>query len=203
MLALVEDDLGRFTLRKLRPWHGLLAGWRATRLDRALAGGTSPEASVWLAARAARLTSGRYRCDLAASLWRIAATAAPARIRQVHPLPLVRPIAGMLVRSPAARSAEDLAAVAEALATPGPVAARGVAMVNQLIADGSGPLYRAADADELAAVIRRAARALDAAPVTWSRPLSDCRAVRMTTARPGVVARRYRFQSCAAIDRLD
>ena len=75
MQVLLHDDLGRLTLRRLRPWHRVLARTRAARLDRELAGGTSPEASATLAARAMRLTSTSFRRDLAASLQRILAAA--------------------------------------------------------------------------------------------------------------------------------
>ena len=71
MHALLHDDLGRLTLRRLRPWHRVPARSRAPRLDRELADGKSPEASATLAARAMRLTSTNYRRDLAASLQRI------------------------------------------------------------------------------------------------------------------------------------
>jgi hypothetical protein len=47
------------------------------------------------------------------------------------------------------------------------VAVRGVAMVNLLIADGAGPLYRTAAGDGLLAVIRRTAQAL-CDTVLWS-----------------------------------
>ena len=75
MHVLVHDELGRLTLRRLRPWHRVLARSRAARLDRELAGGVSPEASATLAARAMRLTSTDFRRDLAASLQRILAAA--------------------------------------------------------------------------------------------------------------------------------
>src|SRR6516162_4015198 len=75
MHVLLHDDLGRLTLRRLRPWHRVLARTRAARLDRELAAGMSPEASATLAARAMRLTSTDFRRDLAASLLRILAAA--------------------------------------------------------------------------------------------------------------------------------
>jgi hypothetical protein len=171
MFVLVEDDLGRLMLRRIRPWHRLLASCLASRLDCALASGASPETSVRLAWRAARLTSGRYRRDLATSLWRIAATAGEARTPGVYPLASARPITALLVRSSAARFGEELGDLAESLVAPGPVAVRGVAMVNQLIADGAGPLYRHGGDDELHAVIRRAAKELVDDSVMWSSAL--------------------------------
>jgi hypothetical protein len=52
MHVLLDDDQGRLTLRRLRPWHRKLARFLGARLDRELAGGSSPEASASLAARA-------------------------------------------------------------------------------------------------------------------------------------------------------
>ena len=46
MHVLVDDDLGRLVLRRVQPWHRMLACSRAGRLDRELAAGTSPEASA-------------------------------------------------------------------------------------------------------------------------------------------------------------
>jgi hypothetical protein len=57
MHVLLDDDLGRLTLRRLRPWHRLLAHCMAARLDRDLAGGASPESSALLAARSLRTIS--------------------------------------------------------------------------------------------------------------------------------------------------
>src|SRR5258707_727555 len=56
MHALVDDDFGRLTVRRLRPWHRMLARGLAARLDRELADGARPEASAVLAARALALT---------------------------------------------------------------------------------------------------------------------------------------------------
>jgi hypothetical protein len=68
--VLLRDELGRLSLRRLRPWHRVLARCAAPWLDRELAAGTSPETSVALAARAIQLTSMKFRHDLAASLQR-------------------------------------------------------------------------------------------------------------------------------------
>jgi hypothetical protein len=43
---------------------------------------------------------------------------------------------------------------------PGPVPARGVAMVCQLLTDGGGPLYRRASRDDLSALIEQATQTL-------------------------------------------
>jgi hypothetical protein len=60
------------------------------------------------------------------------------------------------------QSAPLLADLASRLLEPGPVPVAGVAMVTELLADGSGPLYRDAATDDLAALAARAAAAL-----TW------------------------------------
>ena len=201
MQVLLHDELGRLTLRRLRPWHRVLARSRAARLDRELAGGVSPEASATLAARAIRLTSTGFRRGLAASLQRILAAAGepPAFLRSqtvavrppyaggaampgradagypagpragvAHPLPAAAhpPLAAApLPRIPlrlerVCRSGPLLAELAGRLAEPGPVPVQGVAMVSHLLADGTGPLYRAACLDDLDAIIERAAHAL-------------------------------------------
>lgn len=87
MHILLDDDLGRLTLRRLRSWHRVLARIRAARLDRELADGMSPEASAILAARAIRLTSAGFRRDLAASLQRIlAASGEPSAVIRSQPV---------------------------------------------------------------------------------------------------------------------
>ena len=73
---------GRLILARLRPWHRVLARCAAQRLDRELAAGASPEASTYLAARAAQLTSMTARRHLAASVRRILAAAGDPAPRQ-------------------------------------------------------------------------------------------------------------------------
>lgn len=159
MHVLLHDDLGRLTLRRLRPWHRALARCRAARLDRELAAGMSPETSATLAARAMRLTSAGYRRDLAASLQRIlAAGEPPAEMRS--PAVTSRPPRIPLRLDRVSQHARLLATLASRLAEPGPVPGRGVAMVSRLLADGTGPLYREACRDDLGVIIERAACAL-------------------------------------------
>lgn len=160
MHVLLDDDQGRLTLRRLRPWHRMLARFLGARLDRELAGGSSPEASASLAARAVQLTSMRFRRDLAVSLQRILAAAGqPPAVVPSRAVAVTPPLA-LLRRARISRSASELAELADRLAGPGPVPVQGVAMVSQLLADGTGPLYREACRDDLAAIIERATRAL-------------------------------------------
>jgi hypothetical protein len=154
MHVLLEDERGLLTLQRLRPWDRIRARCLAARLDRELARGARPEASVGLAARAARLTSMAFRRDLAASLQRMLAAAGfpPAQVCKPHvPIRLAR------IR----QSAAELAELASRLVQPGPVPARGVAMTCQLLTDGGGPLYREACRDDLAALVRQAVRGLN------------------------------------------
>jgi hypothetical protein len=186
MHVLREDDLGRLALRRLRPWDRIMARCLAPRLDRELARGACPEANAALAARAVRLTSQRFRRDLAASLGRLLAETGypPAEARALsfaaHPLPggpgvlpaavlpvAARPPAGVarqphvpICRARISRSAPELAALAGVLVQPNPVPARGMAMVCLLLSDGGGPLYQLACRDDLAVLVERATQAL-------------------------------------------
>ncbi len=154
--VLVQDDRGRLTLGRLRPWHRVLARCAASRLDRELAAGASPESSSRLAARAVQLTSMKTRRNLAASVRRILAAAGdPAAVTMMTARPARLPLARARIR----QSAGPLAALAGYLTSPGPVPAQGVAMVSQLLADGAGPLYRQASVDDLGDLIDK---------VTWA-----------------------------------
>jgi hypothetical protein len=163
MHVLLDDERGQLILKRLSPWHQVLARSQAARLDRELAAGTCPEASASLAARAERLTSTEFRCDLAASLRRILVAAGePARpVAAAAPLGSARPLRIPLRTARISQSAPLLAELASRLLEPGPVPVRGVALVVQLLADGTGPLYREAARDDLGTLAERAARALD------------------------------------------
>jgi hypothetical protein len=158
--ALLRDDLGRLTLRRLRPWHRMLARCAAARLDRELAAGASSETSASLAVRAIRLTSLRFRRDLATSVQRILAAAGEPAAVLPSAAGAVPPPRLPLCRARISRSAVPLAMLAASLAAPGPVPVQGVAMVGQLLADGTGPLYREACGDDLGDIIDTATRAL-------------------------------------------
>jgi len=158
--VLLRDDRGRLTLRRLRPWHRLLARCVAATLDRELAAGTSPETSAALAARASQLTSTRFRRDLATSVQRILVATAepppviPSRMATCYPPRL--PLRRARIR----QCAGPLARMGGHLTTPGPVPVQGVAMASQLLADGTGPLYREACGNDLGDIIEKVARAL-------------------------------------------
>jgi len=158
--VLVCDDLGRLTLRRLRPWHRMLARFTAARLDRELAAGTSPETSVSLAARAMQLTSMKFRRDLATSVRQILAAAEGPATALLWAAGAVPPPRVQLCRARISPSAVPLAKLAGYLAAPGPLPVQGVAMVSRLLADGTGPLYREASGDDLGDIIETAMQVL-------------------------------------------
>jgi hypothetical protein len=164
MHVLLDDGRGQLTVERLRPWHRILARSQAARLDRELAAGASPEANASLAARATRLTSTEFRRDLAANLRRILVAAGEPAWPATAGAPLgpARPPRVPLRTTRISRSAPLLAELANRLLDPGPVPVRGVAMVTELLADGTGPLYREAARDDLSTMAEQAAAAL-----TW------------------------------------
>ena len=136
------------------PWHRWLVRIRASRLDRQLAAGASPDASVALALRAQLLVRTRVRHDLARSARRIllAATRAPGARRL--PVPVGR--------GPVRNCSEEFAELISRLLAAGPVPAQGVARASLLLTDATSPLYHPDRADDLRAVVRAAASALAA-----------------------------------------
>jgi hypothetical protein len=147
MYVLVDEE-EQLVVRRLRPWHALLARLQAGTLDRELARGDSPESCEYLGVRAQQLTSSRYRHSLAVSLRRVLAGSSCAA--SMH-----------LVRGDrVARAAAEIAELAARLEAPGMVPARGVAMVSQLLAEGTGPLYADRGPDALRDAARQAAHAL-------------------------------------------
>jgi len=128
------------------------ARWRPRRLDRALADGAPPEASPALALRARRLTELARRRSLAGSLRRILREA-PDDPRPSHGR--IRPD-----RNGVEAARDELAALADGLTDPRPVAAHGVAQALLLVTDGTGPLYNPGSRASLRAGAARAAREL-------------------------------------------
>jgi hypothetical protein len=157
--VLLSDGQGRLSLRRLRPWHRVLARCAAARLDRELAAGASPEASATLAARAMQLTSVKVRRDLAASVQRILAAAGHSAQVTLAPV-AVHPPRLPLRRARISQSAVPLARLTGYLTAPGAVPVQGVAIISQLLADGTGPLYRQGCADDLGDIIENATQAL-------------------------------------------
>ncbi|HET8672565.1 MAG TPA: hypothetical protein VFL87_02945 [Thermoleophilaceae bacterium] len=106
---------------------------RRARLDASLARGTDPTTSAELELRAMQLCSGRYRSRLARSLVSMLSDAR-------RPAPLIRP--QVPVRRRAILECEgDMAALIRRLSDDAPVDPCGVALTEQLLTDGAGPLY--------------------------------------------------------------
>jgi hypothetical protein len=132
---------------------GAVARVLPDRLDRALIAGSDPAASDQLAARAAALTSRRFRTLLADGLERMpqAAEREPGRLR-------VRPRRHVLANATA------LLELAELLRSAAPLYASGIALANRLLTDGTGPAY-AGDGAELTSLLARARTAMCAGEV--------------------------------------
>lgn len=124
---------------------------QARNLDRALAAGASPDGSEQLARRAQALVRADTRDEIAASLRRLARSAAPS--------PLGSRIGAVPARAEDVR--RDLERLAARLLEPGPVAPRGVALTQELLTDGAGPLFWTESADDLGARLRIALEALE------------------------------------------
>jgi hypothetical protein len=121
-------------------------------LDRQLAGGADPGTSRELARRAQKITSRSYRRMLANSL---DAAVSHAEGRQPR-FSAVPPMATREIR--ASRAA--LLELARSLRSDGAVSAEGVALAQDLVTDGSGPLFMTTEHDALWRAARRATEAL-------------------------------------------
>jgi hypothetical protein len=117
-----------------RPLAWLLAHLRSVWLDNQLASGASPWQSPTRAARALQLTGDRQRRTLARSLERLAEDAD-------RPAPPFRGAVITPCRQQVREALPLILALASRLRRPEPVAARGVARLNELVSDGTGPCY--------------------------------------------------------------
>jgi hypothetical protein len=78
----------------------------------------------------------------------------PSEAAAVHPPRL------SLCRARISRSAGPFATLAGCLTAPGPIPVQGVAMLSQLLTNGTGPLYHEASHEDLGDIIGKATRAL-------------------------------------------
>jgi hypothetical protein len=111
----------------------LMVRMRSHDLDARLASGTPPEASAALALRARRLASVPRRRELARSIQRLIREASIANGLSYFRISL--PSRTVVTAS------LELTQLADRLAQPRPVSARGVAQAVLLLRDGTGPLY--------------------------------------------------------------
>jgi len=144
---------------RVRDW--LATRLRGTRLDRQLAAGGSPEASVHLALRARLLGRVSTRAALARRLRDVIVDAERGPALVTARLPVCR--RKVLLARP------QLEALARRLLVAGPVAPEGVALARRLLHDGSGPVYARPGADDLAVAAEAACRALE----PWPREPDD------------------------------
>jgi hypothetical protein len=147
-------DLDRFAACRFEPGvtARLAARVRRDALDRALIEGADPAATGQLAARVARLTSRSMRREVASGLDDLALDGPGAGGRW-----RVRPS-----RAAAAANAPELHALAARLREPGPLYARGIAMLSRLLTEGTGPAYNDSRGDLLAKRLRDARVAMGA-----------------------------------------
>jgi hypothetical protein len=125
---------------------------RRFSLDEQLARGADPSSSLELARRAAELCQPKLRRELSAEIERaVDAASIPARW----------PTAAVPVSSRSVTQSRPLLLeLAEDLRCPGPLYARGVALVRLLLRDGGSPLYAPSEPWQLEEEVRRACAAL-------------------------------------------
>lgn len=124
---------------------------RSQSLDRALIAGADPSSSAQLAARAAQLTSARTRALIAEGLERLLRVAQGPRRRWC----------AVSRRGELLANASRLHELAGLLVSDAPLYARGIAMLNQLLTDGTGPAYLG-EGERLARQLDEARAALEA-----------------------------------------
>jgi hypothetical protein len=149
-VILVDSD-GAPMVQRVRPLDRVRARLLARALDRALAAGAPSESEAAVALRARRLTEISKRAELARTLSQLV-----NRARQASSPTSQAPIARRAVLS----ATEELSELASELVAPGPVGAGGVAQVQLLISDGTGPLYNPQSGIDLTTAVRRAIEAL-------------------------------------------
>jgi hypothetical protein len=125
----------------------VIARLRRLELDHALADGADLAATPLLAARAAQLVSRPSRCRIAAALERVALMTDAQRGR---------------LRTPPRREAlranrDELLRLAATLRHGGPLYARGIALLELIVIDGTGPAYTDSRGELLARRLRLAA----------------------------------------------
>ena len=134
------------------PWLPARVWLHRRSLKRALAAGAEPGSSPELAHRADQLNSLRCRRALAAGLHRTLRDAlkAPAPFTAAVPLQ----------RRDVLNARDDIERLAQDLIAPGDVEARGVVLVEDLLTQGSSPLFTAGPEGQLERAVRQARAAL-------------------------------------------
>ena len=139
-------------------WRRVRTHLLATRWDRDLAAGVSPDTSVEHSLRAQHLATPAQRTVTASALWRCLDDAARRPRRPVAPRSGALPPA---VRRSLLACAGEISRLAARLDSPAPVAPRGLALSRQLVTDGAGPLHYAVDHEQLRLACQQALIALE------------------------------------------
>jgi len=138
--------------RRRSPWLRVRAWLHRRSLKRALAAGAEPGSSPELAHRAEQLTSLRCRRALAAGLH--------GTLRDALKAPAPFTAAVPLQRREVLNARDDIEELAQDLLAPGDVQARGVVLVQDLLTQGSSPLFTAGPEGQLDRAVRQARAAL-------------------------------------------
>jgi hypothetical protein len=125
---------------------------RRAALDRQLAAGADPAASVALERRAARITAASCRAELALGIERV--------LEAAEEPPLTFSSSAPLRRAEVLASRDALLGLASDLRNEGSVCARGVALTRRLLTDTRSPLYSATGAGDIEYAARAARDAL-------------------------------------------
>lgn len=138
-------------------WHRVrlrvAVRWQAAALDRDLAAGVSVRASDAHALRGLNITRRRRRATLARGLARVLRCAGDPSARFTSAVPPDR--RAVLAARPVIEALE------RRLRGDEPVAARGMAMLGELLTEPTSPLYRPQDPGALGSRLRAAAAALE------------------------------------------
>ncbi len=152
-MLLLDDRHGGACAVHPRLRDRLSARLHADRIDRDLAAGASPDGDVVVALRARHLTSDRTRRALAGGVRRAVREAEDPLASAFSPVPRNRS-AIMTARA-------DLEQLRSTLLAGGPVSPRGVALAEDLLTDGQGPLYNHRTRQDLARRVHATIEALD------------------------------------------
>ncbi len=131
-MMVILEEAGSLAVHRVGWFDRFSARIRASRLDRELARGASPEADVPLALRAQALAQPSEAARLAAALERIVVAADPST-----PVRLRVPVNHQAVRA----ASIELRTLVDRLRA-GSVDVRSIATIRNLVGEGSSPLYR-------------------------------------------------------------
>jgi hypothetical protein len=153
ILATDQPDGGSLVVFRPKLWHRLLARVHALTLDQELAAGLPADGGRARAVRAAMLVSPSEREDLARNWERLLQRVDRARQGADPRVPLAR--------ARIVDAEDDIRQLVAALRAGLPVPARGVAMANLLLIDGTGPVYSVGRRRDLRTAVQEATENLN------------------------------------------